>query len=208
MMLRSISSSSYSSTIIISTLLFVAIATTTFQHVACEPSTWTAKFNPNNVTLHVHEMATIQLNLSGLHTLPPRVVQFGVNTNNDRLLGVESAKINISQSSEQGNWNGSFVVHALFLGNPDVFVELLDPDGNVVEESAQQLPVVVIRRDELIDHLFVASVATLVSILYINFGAAINLQKLRAIVTRPIGPIIGFGSQFILMPLVCVIIYV
>lgn len=182
-------------------IFLLIIITTTIEAL----STWTARFEPNNVTLHVHESATVQLYLSGLHTVPVRVKQFDVSTNDDRLLGVEWNRANVTDIPETGDWNGSFVVHALFLGTPNVFVELVDPDGNAVEQSEQQLPVVVIRRDELIDHLFVASVATLVSILYINFGAALNVQKLRSIVVRPIGPIIGFGSQFIIMPLVCVV---
>lgn len=41
----------------------------------------------------------------------------------------------------------------------------------------------------------------LVSILYINFGAALNLQTIKEILTRPIGPTICFICQFVLMPL-------
>lgn len=72
--------------------------------------------------------------------------------------------------------------------------------GQVAESS---LDVVVIRKKRLIDIIFSASVATLVSVLYINFGCAIDWGgELRNILKKPIGPIIGFCGQFIGMPLV------
>lgn len=72
--------------------------------------------------------------------------------------------------------------------------------GKMTDES---LDVVVVRKKRFIDTLFTASVATLVSILYINFGCAIDWTgELRKILKRPIGPAIGFCGQFIAMPLV------
>lgn len=74
--------------------------------------------------------------------------------------------------------------------------------GEVVSVSLpEELPVTVIREERVIDKVFTASVAILVSILYINFGAALDLPTLKAIMVRPIGPIIGFLAQFLFMPL-------
>lgn len=71
----------------------------------------------------------------------------------------------------------------------------------MTEKSNESLGVTVLRPQRVIDRLFVYSVIILVSILYINFGAAINLSSIKEILRRPVGPVICFVCQFIFMPL-------
>lgn len=59
-----------------------------------------------------------------------------------------------------------------------------------------------VRKKRVIDTVFTASVAMLVSILYINFGCAIDWSQFRNILKRPVGPAIGFFGQFVVMPVV------
>jgi len=63
------------------------------------------------------------------------------------------------------------------------------------------VPVSVIRERRLVDKMFTYSVATLVAIIYINMGAALDLRTIKSTLRRPIGPVIGFMSQFVIMPL-------
>lgn len=51
------------------------------------------------------------------------------------------------------------------------------------------------------DKAFTASVAILVSLIYINFGCVLDPTKLWNIVRRPTGPCIGLFGQFIVMPI-------
>lgn len=168
----------------------------------CSAALWTAQFVPANVTLHMHESIVVNLSLKGLNynELLANKARLYVRTDNEKELNVD-LQIAANDVSAMGSWSGPVHLDATFLGNPKVYVELINTDGSS-ERSDQQLPVVIIREDSLINHLFVGSVAGLVSILYINFGAALSLQKLRGIIARPIGPVIGFSSQFVLMPLV------
>lgn len=87
------------------------------------------------------------------------------------------------------------------LGQTEIFVEIINVDENVTERSGESLSVTILRPARLIDKLFTYSVIILVSILYINFGAALNLETIKEILRRPVGPIICFMCQFILMPL-------
>lgn len=87
-----------------------------------------------------------------------------------------------------------------FLGRTRVFVELRTR-ANVTERSVERLDVTVLRPQRIIDRMFTYSVIILVSILYINFGAAINLSTIKDIMRRPIGPTICFICQFVFMPL-------
>lgn len=72
--------------------------------------------------------------------------------------------------------------------------------GNV--EEVGKLPIIVIRKNRFIDNAFTASIIILVSLLYINFGCALDWSYLKKTVQKPIGPLIGFFGQFVVMPLV------
>lgn len=74
--------------------------------------------------------------------------------------------------------------------------------ANVTETSNEKLDVTVLRPQRVIDRIFTYSVIILVSILYINFGAALNLSTVKDIMRKPVGPTICFLCQFLFMPLV------
>ncbi|KAK9876959.1 hypothetical protein WA026_015992 [Henosepilachna vigintioctopunctata] len=63
------------------------------------------------------------------------------------------------------------------------------------------IDVIVQRKKRLIDKIFTISVPTLVSIIYINFGCALNWGEIRQTLRKPIGPVIGLCGHFIIMPL-------
>lgn len=76
-----------------------------------------------------------------------------------------------------------------------------------ISESSQTVSIItVIREERMIDTIFTISVAILVSILYINFGCAMDWTVCRETLRRPIGPAIGFFCQFLIMPLVNLLI--
>lgn len=89
--------------------------------------------------------------------------------------------------------------YLLFSGNTNILAQL--QRGSINETATNKLAITVIRAERVIDKVFTSSVAALVAILYINFGAALDTTKLRGILKKPIGPIIGFLSQFVFMPL-------
>lgn len=74
-------------------------------------------------------------------------------------------------------------------------------ENNEILES-DSLPVTVTRAKRTIDTVFSISVIILVSIIFINFGCALNLQAVKENFAKPIGPIIGLICQLIFMPLV------
>lgn len=85
-------------------------------------------------------------------------------------------------------------------GSTKVFVEI-NTTANVIEKSDEKLDVTVLRPQRIIDRMFTYSVIILVSILYINFGAAMSLSTIKDIMRKPIGPTICFVCQFLFMPL-------
>lgn len=152
----------------------------------------------------MHEIDYVVLRLSGVDptAIAASGAYFLVTAENPKLLTVNTT-IRAADFNQEGQWSGNVTLDALFLGITSAFVELVSGNGQTtLERSASTLPVVIIREVRTIDHIFTGSVATLVSLLYINFGAALNLKNLRGILVRPIGPAIGFFGQFLIMPLV------
>lgn len=96
--------------------------------------------------------------------------------------------------------NGSFLVRALFLGKTSIHV--VKEVNGTTKDWSKSLEVSVVRRVSAISRAFVASVATLVSLNYINMGCALDLTVVKSVLKKPIAPSIGFVSQYAIMPLV------
>ena len=65
-----------------------------------------------------------------------------------------------------------------------------------------ELPVGVVRSNRRLDRIFAYSVATLVSLTYVNMGCTLDLAVIRQTLLRPVGPAIGVITQYAVMPLV------
>lgn len=69
-------------------------------------------------------------------------------------------------------------------------------------KSQNTLKVIIMKEIKPMDKVFSATVALLITIVYINFGAALDLDALIQILKKPIGPAIGFFCQYVVMPLI------
>ncbi|KAG5882709.1 hypothetical protein JTB14_020553 [Gonioctena quinquepunctata] len=150
-------------------------------------------FTPNVVTVNMDEWVRIQYEVLEISPEEEGVgfVFYSEDTNTASLQN-ETFFVNPLQ-----NMNGSFDVNGIFLGK--TFISCINQQTN--ERIQSNVEVIVIRKERLIDVIFTASVATLVSLIYINFGCAMNWGDFKHILKKPIGPIIGFCGQFIFMPL-------
>ncbi|XP_023019032.1 hepatic sodium/bile acid cotransporter isoform X2 [Leptinotarsa decemlineata] len=151
---------------------------------------FSVKFNPNSTTVHMYSKAEIQYEITDF---PPDETSCLLYSDNEHVASLDKEFI-ISSSH---NLTGSFNITANFLGG-----SLVKCRGVKTKKVAEgQLDVIVVRKKRIIDTIFTASVATLVSILYINFGCAIDWGELRNILKRPVGPSIGFFGHFFVMPM-------
>ncbi|KAH8287011.1 hypothetical protein KR054_000546, partial [Drosophila jambulina] len=173
---------------------------------------WMAHFRPSALTLRMGNSTQVQLVLENVapSTLqqPDRFV-FRLQSLDAGLASVpeENATIPLSLFDPQTrDWNGPINVEAHFLGLTNVTVRLHDLTLNTSEKPTDwsgdsQLEVTVQRPNRVLDHVFLGSIIVLMSLLYINFGAALNLEVLRGLITRPTGPCIGLVMQLVGMPL-------
>lgn len=115
---------------------------------------------------------------------------------NDTTFHFQSENHNLAQSDEVvlGSqidrrtrlWRGNVTIHVNFLGFTRFRVEMINEKDNTTELSKESFPLIIIRKPRIIDHIFTGSVALLVSLLYINFGAALDLSVLRGLITKPV----------------------
>lgn len=167
-------------------------------------------FKPENVTLHMYDQATIEYEVEGktlnkinikqsteLNFLgePGEEFTFQLYSKDDNIAEVEN-NIELKYPDDA---KGQFNITGNFLGKTVVTCKTKNYQSTLQDCN---MDVIVIRKKRVIDTIFTASVATLVSIIYVNFGCALNWGELRKSLKRPIGPVLGFIGQFLFMPLV------
>ena len=92
------------------------------------------------------------------------------------------SQIDLSTNS----WHGNITIKVIFLGSVRINVEMRNKFDNTSELSSEDFKLIIIRKQRIIDHVFTGSVILLVSLLYINFGAALDMQVLKGLITRPV----------------------
>lgn len=156
---------------------------------------WITEFQPQSLSIHMNEWKTVNVTISNLSKADLKGATIHIVSDSNILDVWKEIPVD---SIDGDKWNGNFSVNAVFIGKANVFVEI----NGQREESKTKLPIVITRPERLIDTLFIISVAASVSILYINFGAALDLQKVKGVLLKPIGPTIAFFCHFIFLPLV------
>ncbi|XP_013165652.1 PREDICTED: ileal sodium/bile acid cotransporter-like isoform X2 [Papilio xuthus] len=157
-----------------------------------------ATFKPNNLSLHMAYYDFIDVEVKGDGLQPAD--EFQIKSRNHHVAyGDWNSTYRVDEAAS--NWKGRFQVTAEFLGRTDLYLEV--KRGTTEFPVNGTLPVTVLRPQRVIDTIFTTSVAVFVSLIFINFGCAMDWPTVKECVRRPIGPIIGLCGQFVFMPLMC-----
>ena len=111
-------------------------------------------------------------------------------------LGKE-AGLQLVLPSTSANTTVVFNVTGTFLGFTSIEIVLEEEEASLMFD----LTVTRSKAKKTASKIFGYSVAVLVSLAYINFGCALDLNVVKEVLRKPIGPAIGFVSQFVFMPL-------
>ncbi|XP_045607786.2 ileal sodium/bile acid cotransporter [Procambarus clarkii] len=99
---------------------------------------------------------------------------------------------------------GHLNITAIFIGFNKLHLVLYDEDNVTVAEGAMEMTVLLSYQH--ITKIFTFIIAFLVGILYFCMGATLDLQVVKEIVKKPVGPIIGLFCQYVLMPLIAFVL--
>ncbi|XP_069672247.1 ileal sodium/bile acid cotransporter-like isoform X2 [Periplaneta americana] len=179
------------------------LSSSVVAHVTNRTKSWGVNFDPAELLLPIDTVSTVRFYAElAEHEVDVGVVQ--IVTNNEGVaspLPADKTFILKTQNiSNLSNWSSAFNVSGNFLGYANVHLQLKDVRDNSVIKESNPLPVKVVRRERVIDKIFTYSVAILVSIIYINFGCALDWSVFKKTIRRPLGPVIGFLCQFLIMP--------
>lgn len=168
--------------IVIFTLLLVC-------HAVVVKSFLSISFDPKNVTVLMYDTVTVNYSVTAIdnNTLCK------LYSENPDVAFLEKDIVISNQ-----NQRGSFNISGNFLGQTIISCKNESTNVKVTEDK---LDVKCLRKQRVVDRIFTASTATLVAIIYINFGCVVQWAELRNLIKKPIGPVIGFCGQFIVMPL-------
>lgn len=157
-------------------------------------------FPTESVSVHMDEYYYVNVNVTGSN----------LQLNDELLLTtaeehIATAKWNSTyrlteDQVAKSRFEGKFRVDGHFLGRTDLVVEL--KRDNTQQPINGTLPVIVTRPQRVIDRVFTSSVAIFVSLIFINFGCAMNWNNVKGVIKRPVGPVIGMCGQFLFMPLI------
>ncbi|KAL6448341.1 hypothetical protein ACFW04_000347 [Cataglyphis niger] len=144
-----------------------------------------------DITVHMNHVTSVPFSIPNYNLSSELSL---VITSQDNDIAIPSFEL---LQNENKSFNGILNVTGVFLGRTKL-IFTLEEDG--VKNSQEVSRIIVVREERTMDTIFTASVAILVSILYINFGCAMDWNICRDTLKKPIGPAIGFFCQFLIMP--------
>ncbi|GAB1869336.1 Ileal sodium/bile acid cotransporter [Camponotus japonicus] len=148
----------------------------------------------HEITVHMNHVTSVPFNISNYNLSSKLSLNF---TTQDSDIATSSFQ------NENDSFDGILNITGVFLGRTKLVFTL---EENGIKDSQEVSRIIVVREERTIDTIFTASVAILVSILYINFGCAMDWNVCRDSLKKPIGPAIGFFCQFLIMPLLSFLI--
>ncbi|XP_011877319.1 PREDICTED: ileal sodium/bile acid cotransporter [Vollenhovia emeryi] len=162
---------------------------------------WTVDIAPE-ITVHMNQVKLVPFSM---HDLGTEVHVLYISADQS----IATLKMHEDVWTNQTSRSGFINVTGVFLGRTKLtfIVEGIETNEKRYSRREEDAAlIIVIREERTIDTVFTISVAILVSILYINFGCALDWDVCRATLRRPIGPAIGFLCQFLIMPLLSFLI--
>jgi len=135
------------------------------------------------------------------------------------IAAVSSEKVILCQCDLAGSTSNmsQFVLRGIFLGRTVINVETLNATQLVKSVNQRPLKVInaslpvvdyhvsVVRKQRLIDHLFLAMATIMLICANVGMGCKIDMAVVKEVLRKPIAPAIGFGCQYFIMPLVSVL---
>ena len=71
-----------------------------------------------------------------------------------------------------------------------------------VRKKLDEIEILILVKDKTLNQLFTLVMTIMVIINTVNMGGQLDLDVIREVFKKPIGPAVGFVSQFLLIPLV------
>uniref|UniRef100_W8B831 Solute carrier family 10 member 6 n=1 Tax=Ceratitis capitata TaxID=7213 RepID=W8B831_CERCA len=169
---------------------------------------WSVQFEYEQLNMTMKQMQKVSFVITVVET-PTSLennAQFHVMNDNVDVAHIDQMEMSLtSRLDGVMKMRGTFNVEAKLLGYTHIYLELRRVGFETVQSQAT-MKVIVTRTMTLADIAFNIAVACFVIIIYVNFGAVLDLEDLKRIALRPVGPAIGLFCQFVIMPVLSFLI--
>uniref|UniRef100_A0A0A1WHH6 Solute carrier family 10 member 6 n=1 Tax=Zeugodacus cucurbitae TaxID=28588 RepID=A0A0A1WHH6_ZEUCU len=170
-----------------------------------QPPLWAVQFEYEQLNMTMRNAQTVAFVITAVEPALGSNYEFHVLNDNDEVARLDAVETVLSNVNGVVKVKGNFTLHATLLGYTHVYVELRRA-GQETARSQEVLRVIVTRSMNLADIIFNVAIACFVMVIYVNFGAVLDLEDLKRIVIRPVGPAIGLFCQFLVMPVLSFLI--
>ena len=113
--------------------------------------------------------------------------------------------LNFSYQDMEFSVEKSLAINAVIIGTNQLNITASTIDGNGNETPRIESKIIdleVIVGDRTLQNLFTIIMTIMVTINSVNMGGQLDLQVIKEVFKKPIGPVVGLISQFLFMPLV------
>ena len=158
--------------------------------------------------LNENNVANVEFNLSCTGCPAQDSISFTLDTKDNVIASILENSTVVSAEWDPGEqqWKGVFFILGKRLGLTQVrFRHGVGGNGDDGSESDvvdDSFRVIVARQRTRIDDAYRYGIISFSMVIYLGFGAQLDLKVIWAILKKPVAPAIGAGCQFIIMPLV------
>ena len=196
---------------VMTAVAFLLACTALAQEIDLPPtsisSNWYLSVEPTsleNIIEYVPYHMNVTLNYNGTTALASDAVfTVSVKTTNDVTLELSSTSLRFSAHDVMNDIHQNLSVTGQVIGY--VHLNFLLESGGIVTTPQEILPpflVTVVRFSNTLDSTFTIIIAAVAIINTVNMGCGLDLNIVKQNILRPVGPVVGFISQFTFMPLV------
>ncbi|XP_042866162.1 ileal sodium/bile acid cotransporter-like [Penaeus japonicus] len=120
----------------------------------------------------------------------------------DKMVAIVTAASEAAKGNSDDNFthSGHVNISALFIGYNTLNVTLFDEFNKSVASGNMKMTVLLSYQQ--LNDIFTWLMAVLVAILYLIMGATLDLNIVKGIIKKPIGPGVGVFCQYVLMPVI------
>lgn len=166
-------------------------------------------FNPTPAILKEYEKLNVTFDIDPTQIVGPDesgLTYYQVNIKQPDIVDVYNDQYIIPFKASREE-NGTVTLLGKFLGKTEMYFVQVQKQSNGSykpldgdNHKSNVLDIIVQRSQTKISLIFTISVATLVSLNYINMGCALDLNVVKSVLMKPIAPLVGFLSQYLIMP--------
>ena len=151
-----------------------------------------------SIQLYEEESSPIEANCSWLNNTHVSRDAFDVLIKDLKV----ATLVNITDRTNSSSTGDRIIIKGVFLGRTEAILHYKGYQLVQTTYKDVEVQISVIRKERIVDHLFVAVVTLLMMLAYVGMGCAVDLGTVKEVLKKPVAPIIGFMSQYVIMPLV------